>query len=187
LKIIAKTYKWAHPLVHRNGPPPHIIWHHAAAKDISADQIHALHIRNGWSGIGYHFFVDKQGRIYRGRPLWAMGAHARDYNDSIGICAEGAYHVEKTMPAKQLGALQELHDHLHSAYPKATDKKHSDVNATACPGKFYPYRAVIGGVKKPVGIKLPVPEKKPPWWGKMMAWLKVYKKHHPERKVKGRG
>jgi hypothetical protein len=179
LKIIAKTYKWAHPLVHRTGGPPHIIWHHAAEKTLSPAAIHREYVTNrGYSGIGYHFYVRKNGRIYRARPEWAMGAHARGYNDCIGICAEGAYHVEKTMPAKQLVALQELADYLHKKYPKATDKKHGQVNATACPGKFYPYGAVIGGVKKPVVIKLPVPAKKPPWWSKMKTWLKLYKKRN---------
>jgi N-acetyl-anhydromuramyl-L-alanine amidase AmpD len=184
LQVIAKTYDWAHPLVHRNGSPPHIVWHHAAAKVASPDDIHRIHLNNGWSGIGYHFYVRKDGRIYRGRPVWAMGAHARGFNDSLGVCAEGAYHVERTMPAKQLRALQELHDYLKRQYPKATDRKHSDVNATACPGSFYPYKKVRAGVPDPVIVKppkpevieVPVPVVKPPWWRKMRTWLRLYKK-----------
>lgn len=176
MRIIHKNYDWAHSLVHRNGEPPHIIWHHAAAKVCSPDDIHRIHLRNGWSGIGYHFYVRKDGRIYRGRPVWAMGAHARGFNNSIGVCAEGAYHVEKEMPEAQLRSLQELHDHLHGKYPKISDRRHSDVNPTACPGKYYPYGKVKKGAAGPVIIELPVPEKKPPWWSKMKTWLKLYKK-----------
>lgn len=178
MRIIHKNYDWAHSLVHRNGEPPHIIWHHAAAKVCSPDDIHRIHLRNGWSGIGYHFYVRKDGRIYRGRPVWAMGAHARGYNDSIGVCAEGAYHIEKEMPKAQLRALQDLHAYLHKKFPHATDKRHKDVNATACPGAYYPWKAVTGGVTKPLVIKLPVPAKKPPWWSKMKTWLKLYKKRN---------
>ena len=151
MNIIAKTYDWAHPLVHRTGDPPHLVWHHAAVKVLSPDAVHKYDVEvNGWSGMGYHFYVRKDGSVYRGRPLWAMGAHARGYNDSIGICAEGAYHTEKVMPAVQLKSLQELHDHLHAKYPEVTDKKHSDLNATACPGAHYPYAQVVAGVPKPV-------------------------------------
>jgi N-acetylmuramoyl-L-alanine amidase len=178
MRIINKAYSWAAPLSRRSGDPRYIIWHHAAAKTCSPDDIHRMHLANGWSGIGYHFFVRKDGRIYRGRPIWAIGAHAKGFNDCIGICAEGAYHVEKTMPKKQLEALQWLHDRMRKAFPKATDKRHRDVNATACPGAYYPWKAVTGGVTKPLVITLPVPETKPPWWGKMLTWLKLYKRRH---------
>lgn len=178
MRIINKAYSWAAPLSRRSGDPRYIIWHHAAAKTCSPDDIHRMHLANGWSGIGYHFFVRKDGSVYQGRPLWAMGAHARGYNDSIGVCAEGAYHIEKEMPKAQLRALQDLHAYLHKKFPHATDKRHKDVNATACPGAYYPWKAVTGGVTKPLVIKLPVPAKKPPWWSKMKTWLKLYKKRN---------
>lgn len=177
MKIIPVTYKWAFGLVHRKGAPPHIIWHHAAVKSLTPQACHAYDVKvNGWSGMGYHYFVRKDGKIYRGRPEWAMGAHARGFNDSLGVCAEGAYHVETAMPKAQLRALQELHDYLHGKYPRISDLKHSDVNATQCPGRFYPYKRVVAGVPGPVTIELPVPKNKPKWWGDMLAWLKRQKK-----------
>ena len=178
MHIIEHDWKWAHALVHRNGPPPHIIWHHAAAKVYSPEDVHRQDISQGWSGIGYHFYVRKDGCIHRGRPEWAMGAHARGYNDSLGVCAEGAYHIEKEMPAKQLKSMQELHAYLARKYPRATDRRHKDVNATDCPGKYYPYKRITSGVTKPVVIKLPVPAKKPPWWRAMLRWLKRRKQRH---------
>lgn len=54
--------------------------------DMSARQIHMSHKNNGWSGIGYHYVVRKDGSIERGRPHWAVGAHAYGENwHTIGV------------------------------------------------------------------------------------------------------
>ena len=91
MKIIEKTYRWNGTLA-RRGVTRRIILHHAAAVTCSADQIHAWHLANGWSGIGYHFFVRKDGTVYRGRPEDTVGAHAGGSNsDSIGVCFEGSF------------------------------------------------------------------------------------------------
>lgn len=48
------------------------------------------HLRRGFSGAGYHFYIRKDGSIKSLRPLEKPGAHARGYNaHSIGICYEG--------------------------------------------------------------------------------------------------
>ena len=44
----------------------YIVLHHAEASTCTAEQVDQWHKENGWSGIGYHFFVRKDGRIYRG-------------------------------------------------------------------------------------------------------------------------
>nr|WP_243240285.1 N-acetylmuramoyl-L-alanine amidase [[Clostridium] hylemonae] len=80
-----------------------IILHHAEASNCTVQDIHRWHKNNGWAGIGYHFLVRKDGSIYRGRPEWAVGAHASGSNsDSIGICFEGAYMTETMPAARQL-------------------------------------------------------------------------------------
>ena len=43
------------------------------------------------------------------------------------------------MSAKQIEAGRELIAYLKSKYPKAKVKKHRDFNATACPGKNFPF------------------------------------------------
>lgn len=55
-----------------------IILHHAAAVTCTPQQVHQWHLANGWTGIGYHFFVRKDGTVYRGRPEDTVGAHARE-------------------------------------------------------------------------------------------------------------
>ena len=64
--------------------------------------------KKGWSGIGYHFLVRKDGTIYQGRPEDTIGAHAKGANhDSIGIDAEGDFMKEEMNPL-QLNALIDL-------------------------------------------------------------------------------
>ena len=116
-----------------------IILHHAAATNCSAEDIHRWHLGNGWSGIGYHFLVRKDGSIYRGRPEEKVGAHAYGSNhNSIGICFEGNY-MEENMRAEQIKAGQELVVYLKNKYNITAVQAHRDVCATDCPGNKFPF------------------------------------------------
>jgi N-acetylmuramoyl-L-alanine amidase len=170
MNVIPKTYRWAHPLGHRTGPPPGIVWHHAAGTG-SPDQIHATHVAIGDSGIAYHYYVRKDGRIYRGRPEWAMGAHCLGHNDWLGVCAEGAYHVTKTMPPKQLAALQWLHDDIKRRRGPLPDKKHKDMsgNSTACPGQYFPMAKIVAGYDPLVEVKV-----RKSLWAAFKDWRKKH-------------
>lgn len=145
MKINEIAYKWNGALSKRRSTS-RIILHHAVASKCSAQQIHSWHLANGWVGIGYHFFVRKDGRIYRGRPEDTVGAHAGNNNyDSIGICFEGNFMTE-TMPIIQKWAGQELVQYLKDKYGISKVQKHSDVNATGCPGTHFPFKEVSEGV-----------------------------------------
>lgn len=143
MKINEVTYKWHGALTKRRATT-RIILHHAAASKCSAQQIHRWHLANGWVGIGYHFLVRKDGSVYRGRPEDTVGAHARNNNyDSIGICFEGNFMTE-TMPIAQKWAGQELVAYLKDKYGITKVQKHSDVNATGCPGTHFPFASIAG-------------------------------------------
>lgn len=142
LLLIKHDWSYRYTLIKRIGKPPGAVWHHAAAKTLSPADVQRIDLANGWSGFGYAFYVRKNGEVHQGRPEQYIGAHARGYNDWIGVCAEGAYHVETKMPPAQLAALKAVHAHLHRKYGNIRDRRHSDVNATACPGKYYPYGMV---------------------------------------------
>ena len=119
-----------------------IILHHADATTCDAKTIHQWHINNGWSGIGYHFVVRKNGTIERGRPENTVGAHAEGSNtDSIGICFEGNFQTE-TMSTAQKDAGKELVAYLKQKYSISKVQKHSDVCATTCPGKNFPFSEI---------------------------------------------
>ena len=144
MKINEVTYKWNGALSKRRSTS-RIILHHAAASKCSAQQIHSWHLANGWVGIGYHFFVRKDGSVYRGRPEDTVGAHARNNNyDSIGICFEGSFDREQ-MSKVQRTAGAELVAYLKDKYGITKVQKHSDVNATGCPGTHFPFAAIAEG------------------------------------------
>lgn len=137
MEIIEAYFNWKNRVSNRNRTDL-IVLHHAAAKTATVTQIDQWHKAKGWSGIGYHFYVRKNGDVYRGRPIWAAGAHAQGSNsNSIGICAEGNFDIEK-MPQAQEKAIKELLEYLKALYPKAQVKGHREVCATGCPGKNYP-------------------------------------------------
>lgn len=141
MNIVEKTYKWNGPLSKR-ASTERIILHHAAANNCTADQIHAWHQANGWAGIGYHFFVRKDGSVYRGRPEDTVGAHAGGHNyNSIGICFEGSFDKEQ-MGDVQRQAGAELVTYLKEKYGITQVQRHSDVNATGCPGTYFPFDAI---------------------------------------------
>ena len=137
MNIIETNFKWNNGLSRRSSTK-RIVLHHAAAVTATVTQIDQWHKGNGWSGIGYHFYVRKNGEVYRGRPIWAVGSHAQGRNsDSIGICAEGNFDIEK-MPQAQKSAIKELLKYLKELYPNTTISGHKDVGATGCPGNNYP-------------------------------------------------
>lgn len=116
-----------------------IVIHHADMLG-SVEDVHNLHLKNGWAGIGYHFYVRRDGKIYKGRPEELIGAHCINHNNtSIGVCFEGRYDTIATMPNAQLEAGKELIKYLRDKYPGARLYKHSDLYATACPGRYFPY------------------------------------------------
>ncbi|MDK2821757.1 MAG: N-acetylmuramoyl-L-alanine amidase [Clostridia bacterium] len=122
-----------------------IVLHHAATSKCTVQDIHQWHLNRGWTGIGYHYFVRKDGSVYRGRPRDTVGAHAYNYDfNSIGICAEGNYEVEQ-MPEAQLKAIITLVAELEKIYPDAKVVGHRELNATVCPGANFPMEQIKAG------------------------------------------
>ena len=61
-----------------------------AASDIGAADVHRWHLHRGWSGIGYHFVIRRNGQIEPGRGIEKKGAHVANFNaKSIGISLAG--------------------------------------------------------------------------------------------------
>lgn len=138
MRIIDPQWKWKNNLATRPYTK-YVVLHHAAAVACGPYEVDTWHKANGWSGIGYHFFIRKDGSVFRGRPIWAIGAHAEGKNsESIGICAEGNYETEYIMPEAQKNAIKEVLRIVKLAYPEAGIKAHRQVGATGCPGKYYP-------------------------------------------------
>ena len=129
MQIIETNFKWNGSLSYTNKPKK-IVLHHAEASICTVQQIHSWHLGNGWSGIGYHFFVRKDGTIYRGRPENAIGAHVSGANtNTLGICAEGSYMTE-IMPTAQLNAIKWLIQYLDNKYEQLPIYGHREVGSS---------------------------------------------------------
>lgn len=111
--------------------------------------IQSMHVQQGWADVGYHFFVDRAGRIIEGRPLTAQGAHAGDSNSNrgnVGIAllgnfvsqpARGAAYARVQSPtAAQMAALNRLTDALMDRYGISAREiwAHDHFRETECPG-----------------------------------------------------
>lgn len=120
--------------------PQMFILHHAEASKCSIEDIHQWHKENGWAGCGYHFLVRKDGSVYKGRPVEAIGSHCLGKNAvSIGICAEGNY-VTEAMTDTQKNSIIELIKYLKGQYRDLPILGHTEAMdyETSCPGTNYP-------------------------------------------------
>lgn len=146
MKIVEEKYAWAYPLTPRRLTTL-LVLHHEAGSGSTAQQIHNYHrYSNSWAGIAYHYYIRKDGSIYRGRPENMQGGHCLNYNYcSIGICFEGNFETE-TMGQAQINAGWELIADILRRYPGITVRRHKDLNATACPGRNFPFGTLTGKV-----------------------------------------
>ena len=116
-----------------------IILHHRAGNgDVTS--IHKDHMAKGWWGIGYHYYVRKDGSIWKGRDERWVGSHAGSSNGynthSIGICFEGNFEKE-SMTDAQVASGRELLDDIERRYSIKEVLGHNQVASTACPGKNF--------------------------------------------------
>jgi hypothetical protein len=135
---IARDTHW------RAQPADLIVIHHEGASDDAetpAAAINRYHAEsNGWGGIGYHFWIRRSGLIEVGRPLWAVGAHAKNHNShSWGVCLDGNFNVRPPTDI-QLQSLRTLLRYLNYLSPGAVLKGHRELEGmlTDCPGKLFP-------------------------------------------------
>ena len=110
-----------------------IILHHTCSKNADVYSINQDHKKRGWAGIGYHFVIGKDGKVYRGRPEEYVGAHCSGNNtSSIGIALCGDFRTESPTD-EQLKSLDELVKLMRAKYPIRRVLNHNDLYATACP------------------------------------------------------
>ena len=138
MKIVENNFKFG--TMDIRNTTEQIVCHHSGVTVLqSVEIIHDYHKNTkGWAGIGYHFYVRKDGSIYRGRPENTVGAHAVGANyNSIGICFEGNFSKEE-MGQPQLKAGQELIAYLKEKYNISKIVGHKNVDTSECPGNNFP-------------------------------------------------
>ena len=97
----------------------------------------------GWAGIAYHYYIRRDGSIWRGRPENMRGGHTTNWNwCALGVCFEGNFENEH-MSQAQLQAGRELVADIVRRYPAITVGVHRDYQQTACPGKNFPLNEIL--------------------------------------------
>lgn len=108
-------------------------------KDYSVDTIRQWHLQRGFSDIGYHYVVYRDGSIYIGRDESIIGAHCTGHNtNSIGVCYIGGCASDGKTPkdtrtTEQKQSLVKLLKELKTKYPQASIHGHRDFSSKACP------------------------------------------------------
>ena len=107
-----------------------------ALMDIGVKEIREWHIEKGWSDVGYHYVIRRNGSIEKGRDDSTPGAHVRGFNKiSLGICLVGGWKGNFDFTRKQMQALEGLLKELLEQYPRAIIKGHNQLDSDkACPG-----------------------------------------------------
>ena len=151
--------------------PPGIVLHHSFSpgmingKHQGLVYLTKLHHEDhpGWAQeydgkmyyVGYHYIIRTDGVIEQGRPDLCPGAHARTFNNWLGICLIGDFATHTRLryrpshpTAAQIKSLLALCESLMAKYhiPPQMIKRHRDVNVTYCPGDNFPYRRIIAAL-----------------------------------------
>lgn len=119
-----------------------IVLHHTGNPtddDLSAEEINASHQAQGWTCIGYHYVVRKDGTVEQGRPHWTVGAHACGENShTIGIHVCGNFEIGEPTDA-QIESTAMLLANVCTDYGLPIDRDHiaghRELMGTACPGR----------------------------------------------------
>ena len=108
-------------------------------KDYSVDTIRQWHLQRGFSDIGYHYVIYRDGSIHTGRDESIIGAHCTGHNtNSIGVCYIGGCvsngkTPKDTRTEAQKVSLLKLLSELKKKYPEAKVYPHYKFAAKACP------------------------------------------------------
>lgn len=101
-------------------------------EDLTAINIHEMHLNFGWDGIGYHKIIRRSGKVENGRPEYWIGAHVKGKNKiSLGVCLIGRDKFTK----KQFLSLEKILTKWKLLYPDSSIVGHCDLGNTkkTCP------------------------------------------------------
>lgn len=117
--------------------PINLLVVHCAAstpdKDLGVEDIRRMHKAQGWSDVGYHFVIRRNGRIEKGRDESVVGAHVSGYNaNSIGVCLVGGANAkgrgENNFTVAQFESLELVLKDLRKRYPNTRICGHRDLS-----------------------------------------------------------
>ena len=113
-----------------------IIIHCSASDNPAHDSIEVVrswHRARLFDDIGYHFFIDKRGRVKNGRPITKVGAHCSGQNvASIGICLSGRYNFKEVQFKAAYNLIKDLM-HIYSIKKGSVFPHKAFTNNKTCP------------------------------------------------------
>ena len=110
-----------------------------AGVNVTVEDIRRWHKQQGWSDIGYHYVVYRDGSVHEGRDVNIAGAHCLGHNTySIGVAYVGGVARDGKTPADtrtvaQAEGLEKLMVELKRLYPNAKIYGHREFANKACP------------------------------------------------------
>lgn len=101
-------------------------------REVTAADVRYWHVKHrGWSDIGYHYVIRRDGSIEFGRPLERIGAHVKGHNTgSVGVCMIGSTNFTD----EQFSALKSLYALFKVTFPDIKPYGHKDFSKVkTCP------------------------------------------------------
>ena len=117
-------------------------WWQGRTTEEKVAEIKLWHTRDRkWKNIGYHYLIDRDGTVAKGRPVEQVGAHCKGHNTgTIGVALFGGHGSSENdkfsdhYTVEQNRALRELLADLSDTYGIKKITGHNLYAAKACPG-----------------------------------------------------
>ena len=116
-------------------------WWFGKSAVAKVSEVRRWHKAKGWSDIGYHYLIDRDGTVVIGRPIERTGAHVKGHNTgSIGVALFGGHgssasdSFEDNYTEDQNRSLRTLIAELQAEYGCYKLTGHNQYAAKACPG-----------------------------------------------------
>lgn len=130
--------------VHHEGWTP-VTFSDAEATAARIETIRTAHTRDRhWADIGYHYIVDRAGRVWEGRDIRQQGAHVKENNEhNLGILVLGNFDKQSPTDEQLEGLVMTLRA-MMATHRVALSRvyTHQEINPTACPGRVLQARMV---------------------------------------------
>ena len=113
----------------------------ASNPNVDVAMIDKWHKERGWSGIGYHYFIQTNGTLEKGRDIEKTPAAQQGHNEgSIAICLNGAKLSD--FNEVQFKVLRDWCKEVNDAYNgKVTFHGHCEVSSKTCP--IFDYKTLL--------------------------------------------
>lgn len=155
-------------------------WREGQRTSTKVREVKRWHVEDrGWSDIGYHYLIDRDGTVQDGRPIRRAGAHVKGHNsNSIGISLFGGKggtasdQFQDNFTEDQEQALIALIADLRERFPEITKiSGHNQHAAKACPCWSVPaWRSNGSPAQIPPLVETP-PQPRMGFWSAILAAL----------------